>query len=166
MKKIIVALLFVCVAAAPASAQKFGYVNTQEVVFGLPEVKTVEQNLQKLGEEFMLQIEEMQVEGNKKVDEYQKTEATLTESMKRLKQEEIQNIGQRIDELQTSARQELASKEEEFMAPLIEKVRTTIDSVMKAQGLAGVFEQQVLIAIDNAQMVDLTPLVKKELGVE
>ncbi len=153
------------VAAMPAMAQKFGYVNTREVVFGLPEVKSIEENLQKMSDEFVLQIEEMQVEGNKKLDEYQKTEATMTDAMKRLKQEEIQNISQRIQELQESAQQELSAKEDELMQPLLEKARVAIETVMKAQALAAVFEAQVLVSKDDSQMVDVTPLAKKQLGI-
>ncbi len=164
--KLTLAAALMVTVAMPAMAQKFGYVNTREIVFGLPEVKTIEENLRKMGEDFMLQIEEMQVEGNRKMDEYQKTEATMTDAMKRLKQEEINNIGQRIQELQESAQQEMANKEEELMQPLLEKARVAIETVMKAQGLAGVFEAQVLVAKDDTMMVDITPLAKKELGVE
>jgi outer membrane protein len=153
------------VAAMPAMAQKFGYVDTRAVVFALPEVESIKSNLEKLSNELILQIEEMQVEGNRKLDEYQKTEATLSDAMKRLKQEEIENIGRRIEERQEAAQTELAQKEEELMKPLIDKARAAIESVMKAQGLAGVFDAQVLVCQDNTQMVDVTPLAKKQLGL-
>lgn len=166
MKKILLMAAVVFAATATgASAQKFGYVNSQEVVFALPDVKDVEANLQKMGEEWMLQIEEMTVEGNKKVDEYQKTEATLSEVMKQQKQAEIQGLSQRIDELRTQAQSEMDAKETELMKPLIDKVRVAIETVMKAQGLAGVFEGGALVTTDPAQMTDVTPLVKKQLGV-
>jgi outer membrane protein len=166
MKKIIIALLFVCFAALPASAQKFGYVNSQELILALPDTKLVEENLAKMGDEYTLQIEEMQVEGNKKVEAFQKEEATLSESMRQIRREEITNIGQRIEQLSSRAQQEMAAKEAEMLEPIIEKVRAAIEKVMKAQGLAGVFEIQALISTDPAQMVDVTPLAKKELGIE
>ncbi len=153
-------------AAMPAMAQKFGYVDTREVVFAQPEVETIKENLEKLSNEFMLQLEEMQVEGNRKVDEYQKTEATMTDAMKRLKQEEIQNIEQRMQELQEAAQAEMMEREEALMKPLVDKARAAIESVMKAQGLAGVFDAQVLVSKDNTLMVDVTPLAKKELGIQ
>ncbi len=153
------------VAALPASAQKFGYVNSEELVMSLPEIETVKADLQKLGEQFMLQIEEMQVEFNNKLDEYQKTEATLTESIKALRQEELTNISQRIQQLQEQGQRELSAKEGELMAPLVEKVRSAIESVMRAQSLAGVFEGQALVTVDDTFMTDVTPLVKIFMGI-
>lgn len=167
MKKV-VKLTFAVVlmaAAMPVMAQKLGYVDTRTLVMAMPEVKEVEANLKKMSEEFMLQIEEMTVESNKKQDEYQKTEATMSDAIKRLKQEEIINARQRIQELYESSEQELSNKEDELMKPLIEKARVAIETVMKAQGLAGVFEGQALVCTDAAQMLDVTPLAKKQLGI-
>ncbi len=163
--KLTLAVATLLAVAVPASAQKFGYVDSRELVFALPDIKEVETNIQKMGEDFMLKMEEMQVEGNKKLDAYQKEEATLSETIKRSRQEEISAIGQRIEELQAQARVQMASKEEELMEPLIEKVRVAIEAVMKAQGLAGVFEGQALASVDDTQMVNVTPLVKKQLGI-
>lgn len=151
--------------AMPAVAQKFGYVDTREVVFSMPEVEVIKGNLEKLAEELGLQIEEMEVEGNRKMDEYQKTEATMTDEMKRLKQEEIQNIGRRIQELEAAAQRTMSEREDALMQPLIDKARAAIETVMKAQGLAGVMDAQVLVCKDDTHMIDVTPLAKKELGI-
>jgi outer membrane protein len=151
--------------AMPSMAQKFGYVDSREIAMALPEVATIKENLQKLGQELSLRIEEMQVEFNRKVDEYQKTEATLTDTMKRLKEEEIQSLGQRIQELQEAAQAQMAEKEAELTRPLIEKATAAVEAVMKAQGLAAVFETMALVSMDKAQMVDVTPLAKKHLGI-
>ncbi len=51
------------------------------------------------------------------------------------------------------------------MQPLIDKVRTAIETVMKREGLAGVFEGQVFVSVDDSQVTNLTPIVKTQLGV-
>lgn len=153
------------VAALPAMAQKFGTVNSQEVVMALPEVKEVQANLQKMSEEFALQMEEMQVEGNKKLDEYNKTRETLTENIRAIREQEINNISERIQQLQEDAQAALSAKQEELMKPLIEKARAAMEAVMKAKGLAGVMSTEVFLCTDPAQVIDITADVKTHLGV-
>lgn len=162
--KLTLALLFMA-AAMPTMAQKFGTVNSQEVISALPEVKEVEANLKKMQEEFGLQYEEMMVEGNKKIDEYQKTRETLTESMRSIREQEINNIQERLQELEARAQSETEAKYAELMKPVVEKARTAVEAVMKAKGLAGIFSTEVFVTTDPVQVVDITADVKKHLGI-
>jgi outer membrane protein len=159
------ALVVACGMSTTASAQKFGYVNSREVVFAMPEIKQVEADMKTLQEEIMTQLEGMSVERNRKMEDYQKNQATLTDAVRQMRQEEIARVEQSIQERYTKGQEEVADAEAKLMEPLIEKARAAIEAVMKAQGLAGVFEGEALVAIDDTLMVNVTPLAKKHLGI-
>lgn len=148
-----------------ASAQKFGYINFTELVFAMPDVKTVDENLQKLQKEFTDQLEQMQVELNKKMDEYQKTGDSMTASIRELKEQEMDNLNQRMREFYSKAMEDLEAERNKLMEPVIAKARAAVDTVMKAQGLAGVFDAQAMVAMDASQMTDVMPLAKQQLGI-
>ena len=51
------------------------------------------------------------------------------------------------------------------MAPIYEKVKTTIDEVAKAGGYTVILPGGALIYVDPAQVKDIAPEVKAKLGV-
>lgn len=160
------AALLLVSATNAASAQKFGYISFAELVFAMPDVKDVDENLQKLQQEFTDQLEQMQVELNKKMDEYQKTSETMTASIRQLKEQEMDNLNQRMREFYSKAMEDLEAERNKLMEPVIAKARAAVDSVMKAQGLAGVFDSQAMVSMDTSMMTDVMPLVKQQLGIQ
>ena len=53
-------------------AQKFGRINTQEIIMSMPETKTMQENMETFAKELQDNIETMNVEFNTKLQEYQK----------------------------------------------------------------------------------------------
>ena len=51
------------------------------------------------------------------------------------------------------------------MAPIYEKVKTTIDEVAKAGSYTVILPGSALIYVDTAQVKDIAPEVKSKLGV-
>jgi hypothetical protein len=52
-----------------------------------------------------------------------------------------------------------------LLAPIQEKVRSTITKIAKANGLIYVFDVTGLLYFNETQSTDLMPLVKKEMGI-
>ena len=75
MKKLFLALML----CAPMTmfAQKFGHIDSQAFMQSLPEVTTIQDQLQKKGKEYEQQITDMQNELQRKADEYDKTKSTM-----------------------------------------------------------------------------------------
>ena len=65
------------------------------------------------------------------------------------------------------AEQDFSSRQETLLSPVMKKAQDAIDKVAKAQGLAYVFDLATgaIIYIDEANTVNLLPLVKAELGI-
>lgn len=161
-----VALTLTCGAAT--YAQKFGYINTQEVVFGLPEIEEVNTKLEALNVDLEETFEEMQVEFNKKVEDYTQGMEKMSDSVKKIKEQEMQSLRLRIEEFQGVAERSINEEYSKLMQPLFEKTGDAIEKISKANGYTIVFEigTQAMAYFDKNSVTDITGLVKKELGIE
>ena len=167
MKKVLkLALVAVMVLSSTTLfAQKLGRINTQEVLMAMPETKEAQAKLEASAKEWQENIEAAQVEFNNKFAEYQKNMNTMSDGVRQVKEKELQDMSNRGRELQGLAQQAIAQEEQTLMTPVIEKAQAAIKSVAAANGMLAVFEDASMIYYDETNMVNLTPLVKKELGI-
>ena len=68
-------------------------------------------------------------------------------------------------EFEQSIQQELAAKQNELMAPLVQKAQDTVNSLAKAGSYIYVFDTAQMLYIDPAQSTDLTPAARKALNI-
>ena len=167
MKKLLgLTLLAVAVfGISTASAQKFARINSQEVVLAMPELTEIQKNLEALEKDWAEQLEQIQVEFNNKLADFEKNQATMAASIKQMKQQELQQLQQRFGEIQQLAQQDMQKKQAELFEPVHKKAQEAINKIAKAAGYLAVFESATLVYFDEAQLVDIAPLVKKELGI-
>ncbi len=170
MKRVLKLTLAVVLMLSASSlyAQKFGRVNMNDVLAAMPEAKEAQTNLEAFVKDLSATYETMQVEINTKVADLQKNEATMTESMKQLKYKEIQDLSARMEEYQQSAQNEMQQKRAELLKPVQDKAMAAIDKVSRAGGYLAVFDTAMpsLAYFDEAQLIDLLPEVKRELGIQ
>lgn len=169
MKKIL-KLTLVCtlmLGSTSLFAQKFGRVNMQEIVVGMPEFKEMQTNLEAFRNDLIQNLETIQVELNNRIADYQKNEATYSESIKQLKQKEIGDLQNRLQEFQENAQMELQQKQNELLEPVVTKAREAVTNVSKTGGYTVVFDTSMgsLAYFDEANLSDISPEVKKELGI-
>ena len=164
MKKLLI-LAVAILGVSTVSAQKFARVNLQEVVVAMPEFEQAQKNLEAFGKDLQEQMEQIQVEFNNKLADFQKNQATMAASIKQMKQQELQQLQQRFGEVQQLAQQDMQKKQAELFDPVQKKAHEAITKIAKAAGYLAVFETASLIYFDEAQLVDIAPLVKKELGI-
>ena len=160
--------VFVLGAATNASAQKFGYIDVNEVLMKMPGLDSVQIKLEKFQNELLGQLEIMQVEQNKKLDEYQKSAGTMSDAVKQDKEKEITNLGQRIQEFSQQAEADLAAEQEKLLNPLLDQIEAAIEKVSKANDIIAVYNIGIpsLAYYDKSVMTDVAPLVKKELNIQ
>ena len=167
MKKLLI-LVAVVLGISSVSAQKFARINMQEVVTVMPEFAEAEKNLESFGKDLQEQMEQIQVEFNNKLADFQKNQATMADSIKQMKQQELEQLQQRFGEFQQIAQQDFQKKQAELIEPVQKKAQEAVNKVAKANGYIVVFDTsvQTLAYLDEAQVVDIAALVKKELGIE
>ena len=163
--------LFILVAAllgvSTVSAQKFARVNLQEIVVAMPEFEEAQKNLEAFGKDLQEQMEQIQVEFNNKLADFQKNQATMAASVKQMRQQELEQLQQRYAEFQQIAQQDFQKKENELIEPVQKKANDAVNKVAKIAGYIAVFNTSLptLAYFDEAQLTDIAPLVKKELGI-
>ena len=167
MKKVLglTLLAVMMLGISTASAQKFARINSQEIIMAMPELAEIQKNLEALEKDWAEQLEQIQVEFNNKMLNYEKNQATMTPATKQVKQQELQQLQQRYGEIQQLAQQDMQKKQAELFEPVHKKAQDAINKIAKAAGYLAVFESGTLVYFDAAQLVDIAPLVKKELGI-
>ena len=97
MKKAIKLTLAVVLVMGATSlfAQKFGRINTQEIIMAMPETKTMQENMDTFAKELSDNIETMNVEFNTKLQDFQKNYNTFSDAIKEVKEKfgPISNTG-------------------------------------------------------------------------
>ena len=166
MKKLFI-LLGVVLGISTVSAQKFARVNVQEIVVAMPEFEEAQKNLEAFGKDLNEQMEQIQVEFNNKLADFQKNQATMAASVKQMRQQELEQLQQRFSEFQQIAQQDFQKKQAELLEPVQKKAQEAIQKVAKANGYIVVFDTSVpsLAYIDESQTTDIAATVKKELGI-
>lgn len=148
-------------------AQKFGRINSQEIIEAMPETATMRTNLETFATELSESIETMNVEFNNKLKDYQQNLNTLAESVREMKEKELSDMQGRIREFQERAQQDYQKKSNELFAPIIEKARNAINKISAAGGYTVVFDTSsgTLAFFDETGLTDIAPAVRKELGI-
>ena len=170
MKKLIKLTLVVALVLSSTSlfAQKLARINSQELISLMPETAQMQTDLQTYAAELNAQIEEVQVELTNKFNDYQKKQATMKDLERQVAEKELNEMGARLEQYRQVASEDFNKKQQELFTPIQEKAMAAIEKVSKAGGYAVVFDLAAgsTIYIDEAQVSDLLPLVKTELGIK
>lgn len=149
-------------------AQKFGCVDSQDLVTVISVRDSVELKIQRLSNDYATHLELIQVEFNNKYQDYQKNLSTYSESMRQLKEKELQNLEQRYTETAREAQQELQNYQVKLMTPIVDEIKAAVKKVGSANNFLIVFDLSgdTMLYFDEKNLVNITPLVKKELGLK
>ena len=160
MKKLIL-MLMLC-APMTMMAQKFGKVNTQQIMQALPDVAKANGEMEALQKQKENDLKSMQDELQRKADEYQKGASTMAATMKQQKETELQTLQQKIQQAYQDGQQELQKKSSELMQPILTKVRAAIDAVGKAGNFTYIFEEGAAVYA-GTNVVDVTKEVQSKI---
>lgn len=163
MKKLFLVLALALPIAL--SAQKMGYINSQELFSQMPELNEVKLRMDTLQGQYETQLANMQEEFNKKVAAFQSEQATLTDGVKEFRQQELAEMEQRIQLFYQTAQQDIQKKQQEYLAPLHEKMTKAIQEVGTAEGFTYIFDSSSMVYI-APDALDVMPQVKTRLGVK
>lgn len=152
--------------AGHAQSLKFAHIDTQELLASMPESDSAQKEMEKLAQDFELQIEEMQVEFNKKYDDYLNKRDTWTELIRQTKETEIMEMQNRIQQFENTAQQELQRQRQNLLRPILEKANNAIDEVAEENGYIYVFDSSMGNPIYiSDKSVDIMDQVKTKLGL-
>lgn len=146
---------------------KFGHINSNELMEVMPQKDSAMAVLEKEFKEMEGILEDMQVELNKKYQSYLEAQPTLSDIAKRTKEQELQELQQRIQAYQQTAQQDLQKREMELVQPLMEAAKKAIEDVAKENGFIYVFDSGAGVVLYHSEKsTDIMPLVKKKLNIQ
>ena len=168
MKKFIICALCAICGFTTANAQaKFGHVNTQEIIQAMPEFATARTDIEKLTQQYEADLKSMQDELQKKAEAFEKEEATLPENIKTRRNQELQDLYQRIQQTYQDNQQALAKAQQEKMQAITTKVLDAIKAVGQEGGYVYVMDMSTGIPyISTTLSSDVTTQVKAKLGLK
>ncbi len=170
MKNIVKAIAIVILFAAfvPAQAQKnvkLGHVDFSKVIEQMPGQDTVKKVMEDYSKTLSDQLQAMQTELETKYTDYLNNQATLSAIIKQTKEKEISDLQDRIQAFRQQASQDLQDQETKLTTPFIEKAKKAITDIAKENGFTYIFNnvEGFMLYTDGGE--DVTPLVKKKLGI-
>jgi outer membrane protein len=131
----------------------------------MPERKQAETTLQDYAKQLDGQLKTMTAEYDSKVQDYQKNEQMMSDLIKQDKVKEIGDLEERIKAFQGTAQESLQKKEQDLMAPMINKAKKAIEDVAKENNFRYVFDTSMGVVLYNEASDDIMPLVKKKMGL-
>lgn len=166
MKKFAILLLCLLPLKLIGQELKLGHINSQEILSLMPERSQIEKTLGDLQNQWENELLKMQQEYYAKIKEFQDKQVTMPESIKQARQSEIVEMEQRITTFRQTADSDLMKKQQELFAPVIEKVKKAINEVGAENNYTYIFDISTqVIVYQSPKSNDLTPLVKKKLGL-
>lgn len=146
-------------------AQKFGHLNSQEVMAAMPEFIKAKGEVDALQKEKENELKAMQDELQRKSEEYEKTQSTMNATKKQETEQALQEMYQKIQQAYQQGQQDLAKASQERMTPITSKLVEAIKTVGKAGGYVYIMDVAAGIPyISETLSKDVTADVKAQLN--
>ena len=164
MKKITLILSICIFCIFSTFAQKYGHVNSYDVMMAMPGIDSVQIKIDAFKKELAIIYENMVNEYQTKQDKLNKEAGTMSSTVRKLREDELLSLQNRIMEFESSAQQDIEEEQDKLVAPFQEKVQNAINDVAKENKYSYIFDNRILLYSDGGD--DVTPLVKKKLGIK
>jgi outer membrane protein len=147
------------------NAQKYGYLNKEELYMSMPDYDSATVQVEKIRKEFQNQLAAMQNEMSIKTASLNNESANISEFLRQSRQEELKNLDVRIQLFSIKANTQLEDKKNQFLQPIIVRADDAIKAVAIEQGFIFVIDGGQLLYTDEKKCTNMMPLVKAKLGV-
>ena len=167
MKKLIIcAICALCGFTTANAQQKFGHVNSQEIIQAMPEFSKARTEIEALTKQYEADLKSMYEELQKKGEAYEKEQATLPANIKERRVKELAEMQQKIQQNYQDNQQALAQAQQEKMNAITTKVLDAIKAVGQAGNYIYIMDMGSGVPyISTTLSTDVTAEVKKKLGI-
>jgi len=167
MKKIVsITLLLGLTVITSVNAQKLGHISLDSLLKSMPESDSARKIGQAYYQQLETTIESMQRELQTKYQDYQQNEAKYTELVKSTKQQELNDLNQRIQNFQGQAQTSLQRFNDSITHPIITKARNAVVAVAKEKGYRYIFDTSSGAVFYPDDADDVFAMVAEKLGIK
>ena len=166
LKLLFVSALLLAGPVLNAQTLKFGHINSSRLLSVMPEREAAQRQLQREAQSLGEELDNLQVEYNKKLQNYIEAQDTLSSVVRQLRERELRELQTRIQEFQAGAQEDLQQREMELIQPIFEKIEKAISEVARERGYIYVFDidaNSILYFSDESE--DVLPYVREKLGI-
>lgn len=162
----VLGILLFSAGFANAQTPKFGHIDLQALYQVMPERAAGEKQFLAYQKELEDALGMMQKEAQTKYVEYLAKRDSLTETVRKMKEDDLNLMNERIQNYQQSAQQQMQTKQAEIFKPMLEKADKAVKEVGAEKGLVYVFDMSSRVILYNSkESLDLLPLVKVKLAI-
>lgn len=161
--------LMVALMMLPLSifAQKFGHINSMDIMQAMPEYTAAQNELQQLQTQYENELKRMQDELKKKSDEYDKEKDNLLDNVKARREAELQDLYTRIQQSYQDNQKSLQETSQQKMQQISEKMLEAIKKVGDEGGYVYIMDVTAGTPyISTTLSNDVTAIVKQKLGLK
>lgn len=146
-------------------AQKIGHVNFETVIQGMSEYTAAQTEFQNLQKQLSEEMQRKQTEFQTKSEAYDKEKATLSETLRTYREQELQKAYEELSQFAQTCEQELQKVQQTKMGELQEKVLKAVQEVGAAGGFAYILPANG-VAYVGTSAIDITDQVKAKVGAK
>lgn len=166
MKKLVLSLLMLAPMTMLAQSMKFGHVNTQEIITAMPEYTQAKTKIDALQKQYENDLKIMQDELTKKSQDYEAARDSLPETIRQRRENELQEMYQKIQQAYQDNQQDLATQSQTEMQAITSKILEAIKQVGEEGSYIYIMDLTGGIPyISTTLSTDLTSQVKAKLGL-
>jgi outer membrane protein len=165
MKKFII-LFILIITFQTLNAQKYGYLNKEELYKSVPEYDSATVQVDKLRNEYEKMLASMQGEYSSKTTSLNNESSAISDYLRQTRQDELKNLSVRIQLFSVRANAQLEEKKNQLLQPIITRVDNAIKAVATEQGFIFVIDSGLMLFADEKKCTNILPLVKTKLGVK
>lgn len=148
------------------SGLKLGWIISQDLLSSMPEKVKADSDLSKYAREFQNQIESMMKEYQTKGQAFEAGSKTMSDAIKEVKVKELQDLQNRIESIQQSAKEKVSQKQQDLYQPIIDKAEKAISQVAKEGNYDYIFDKNGGGLLFGREGDNILPLVKRKLGIK
>jgi outer membrane protein len=146
-----------------ANAQKIAHLSLDSLISLMPETKVAKEAAQNYLKGIDAESIAMQSELESKYKDYLEKEATMSDLLKKTKQDDLNQLQRRIEDFKQQAQQDYQRKTAELTAPIMDKAKKGIEAVAKEGGYKYVLDTSVGSVLYSEPSDDVLMAVKKKL---
>jgi outer membrane protein len=164
--QIILTMLVCILAASPANAQlKIGYADPEVIITYMPEYQEVQTQLASEYQTSQEALQAMAVDFQDRVERYQKQQPLLTPDRRQTREAELAQEQAELQQAAASEDQKLAVRQEELMAPLLQKVQDAIDEIAAEKELHLILRSPALLFVNEDFVININVDIASRLGI-
>lgn len=160
-------ILLVAFSYTDSTAQKFGYINSTQLLIEHPEIKVADSQLETFQNQLITKGQQMVKDLETKYNTYivKANSGELSQVQMQQKEGEFEVEQQEIAKFEQEVQMEIAKKREELYQPILDNVKSIIEEIGKEEGYTMIFDSTsgaILSASDNDNLLSQ---VKQKLGI-